>query len=119
MPFFSSTIIPTTAIKTILSNKSGLRGVKQININLRSLGDATYVAIGGSDAQSRRLVAVGDNISISPVANELYIDVNSIFIISDGTTPVVEIFGECSAVGPRVAGGSSSSGGGGGGGGAG
>jgi hypothetical protein len=94
MTFFSTTITPISVAQPILANKIGIEQVTQIQIIVRSMGDATVISVGGTDQQDRRMTGAGDNISIDTPQGKRYINVRSLFIKSDGTTPVVEIIGD-------------------------
>lgn len=58
------------------------------------MGDATVISVGGRNSQDRQLTSAGTGISIDTPQGKRYLDLTTLFIISDGTTPVVEIFGE-------------------------
>lgn len=94
MVFFSTTITPTTAAQPVMTNKIGISRVVQIQIIVRSMGTATYVAVGGLDAQNRRLTTVGGNVSVDTPYGKRYIDIRSLFISSDTADAVVEVLGD-------------------------
>lgn len=94
MPFFSTTLTPKTALQVILANKPLIRRVRQMLIVVRSMGTASYVALGGADSQDRKLTSVGSSVSIGAENNQKYFDPISIFAISDTADAVLEIFGE-------------------------
>lgn len=92
--FFSFTITPTTAPVPINTPKPNINFVKQVAIVVRSVGTSTYNALGGQDSQDRRLTAVGDQENISSIAPDGYIDISKLWIISDTSDAVIEVFGE-------------------------
>jgi hypothetical protein len=94
MTFFSTTITPISTPQPLMSNKIGIERVTQLQIFVRSMGDATVISVGGTDTQDRRMTGAGDNISIDTPTGKRYMDVRTLFIASDGTTPVVEIMGD-------------------------
>ena len=94
MSFFSSLITPTTAPQLIMTNKSGISRVTQIQIAVRSMGTSSFSAIGGVDEQSRRLTAVGDNIGMDTPQGKRYLDISKLFIVSDTADAVIEIIGD-------------------------
>jgi len=94
MVFFSTTITPTTAPQLVMANKPFITRATQIQIVVRDMGTATYVAVGGSDAQDRRLTGVGANIGIDTPLGKRYFDLRSLFIVSDTADAVVEIIGD-------------------------
>jgi hypothetical protein len=98
MSFFSTTLTTTAAIQNLMQNKLNIKKCPQISISVRSLGTATYVALGGLDSQDRQLTAVGQGIGISaehkPDKIDYYFDPTTIFVISDAAGAVIEIFGE-------------------------
>lgn len=98
MPFFSTTLTVTTAAQAVTTNKQGVRRVIQMQIVVRSMGTATYIAVGGSDSQDRRLTSAGASVSITAekTDNGKLIPFNplEIFAISDTSDGVLEIFGQ-------------------------
>ena len=94
MAFFSTTITPTATPQLVMANQSGITRATQIQINVRSMGDASYIAIGGLNSQDRRLNVAGANIGMDTPIGKRYLDLRTLFISSDGTTPVVEIIGD-------------------------
>jgi hypothetical protein len=96
MTFFSTTLTPTTAnvAQPLMTNKMGIERATQIQINIRSMGTATYVAIGGTDTQDRRLTGAGDNLGIDTPQGKRYMDLKSLFIVSDTNDAVIEIVGD-------------------------
>jgi hypothetical protein len=72
----------------------GLNFVKQYTIVVRNMDTATYIAFGGPDGQNRRLNSVGQSISISPAYGNLTVSIESMFVISDAGSPVIEILAE-------------------------
>jgi hypothetical protein len=99
MVFFSTTITPTTVPALVMANKVGIVKAAQIQIVVRSMGTATYVAVGGSDSQDRRLTAVGSNVGIDTPLGKRYLDLRTLFISSDSNDAVVEIIGDSLLVG--------------------
>ncbi len=101
MAFFSFTITPTTTAQNITAqailvtgNSNGIARVKQFSLKVRSMGTATYVAVGGLNAQETRMVAIGDNIPFTPAFSSSRISINELFISSDTADAVVEVIGE-------------------------
>jgi hypothetical protein len=94
MTFFSTTIIPTATPQIVMTNKNGITKATQIQVRVRSMGDATVISLGGSDSQDRRMTGAGDNVGIDTPLGKRYLDLRSLWISSDGTTPVVEIIGD-------------------------
>jgi hypothetical protein len=58
------------------------------------MGDATVINVGGRDSQDVQLSVAGDAIGMDTPFGQRYLDTRTIYITSDGTTPVVEIFGD-------------------------
>jgi len=94
MVFFSSTITPNTVAQPIMANKIGITRAAQIQIVVRSMGTATFIGVGGVDTQDRRLLGVGANIGIDTPLGKRYLDLRSLFIVSDTDDAVVEIIGD-------------------------
>ena len=94
MPFFSTNITPTTAPQPLMANKPLIQRVKQISISVRSMGTASYIAVGGQDSQDKRFTSTGSGMSISPIGEEKSVDITTIRIVSDTADAVVDIFGE-------------------------
>jgi len=94
MTFFSALLTPTTSPQLVLANKPFIQNVTQISIVVRSMGTATYIGIGGSDAQDRRLTTVGDSISIDTPLGYKYVNVSSLFVVSDTADAVIEVIGD-------------------------
>lgn len=98
MTFFSTTITPSTVVQSLMANRPNIKKSPQLTIVLRSIGTATYVAVGGLDTQDRRLSNIGEGISLSaetkPDNQKYYFDPTQIFISSDSNDAVIEIFGE-------------------------
>lgn len=86
-------ITPTTAQKSISSGVS-LTGIKvsYISIYVRSMGTATYIAIGRPGSQEERLTAIGDVLEIE-APHRTYINIGKVMIISDTADAVVEVGG--------------------------
>ena len=98
MSFFSTTLTPSTVIQSLMANKPNLRQAIQFVVVVRSMGTATYVGLGGLDTQDRRLSTVGDGMSLSADFNrpqlKKWLDPTQIFVSSDTSDAVIEIFGE-------------------------
>jgi len=94
MTFFSTLITPTTEAQPLMANKIAITRAAQIQIVVRDMGTATYVGVGGSDSQDRRLTGVGANVGIDTPLGKRYLDLKSLFIISDTADAVVEIIGD-------------------------
>lgn len=98
MPFFSTTTTVLTTAIPVTQNKQGIRKVIQMQVVVRSMGTATYIALGGADSQDRRLTSAGSSVSIS--AEELIsgkkkpFNPLEIFAISDTADAVIEVFGQ-------------------------
>lgn len=77
-----------------LSRDISLTGVKvsYISIYVRSMGTATYIAIGRPGSQEERLTAVGDVLEIE-APHRTYINIGKVLIISDASDAVVEVGG--------------------------
>lgn len=58
------------------------------------MGTATYVGTGGSDSQDIRLTGVGATISIEAPRGRIFFDPSTIFVSSDTSDAVLEVFGE-------------------------
>ncbi len=94
MVFFSTTLTPTTIPQQLLVNKKGIKRVTQISLIVRSMGTATFVACGGLDSQDRRLVTVGDAVSIDAPLTARYLNMSSFFVSSDTADAVLEVIGD-------------------------
>lgn len=94
MVFFSSTITALTTRQQLMVNRQAVKRVTQISVIVRSMGTATYVGIGGFDRQDRRLQTVGDSIAIDAPLGSKFIDVSSLFVISDTSDAILEIIGD-------------------------
>jgi hypothetical protein len=95
MAFFSTTLTVATTAKPLFTSLQGINKITQLQISLQTLGaTSTYVAIGGSNSQDRKLTAVGEGIGIDTPNGKLYIDPRSLFIVSDSGTAIVEIIGD-------------------------
>lgn len=64
--------------------------VRSYTIRARAMGTATYIAIGNEQAQERRLIAAGDEISYQCGRYEV-IDLNKIWHLSDKTDGYLEV----------------------------
>lgn len=98
MSIFTTTVTVKTTIQSIMVNKPFLRNAVQYAVIVRSMGTATYVALGGSDSQDRQLKTVGDGVSLStdmqrPVGRK-WVNPAEMFCISDTSDAVLEIIGE-------------------------
>lgn len=94
MAFFSTTLTPTTAVQKVMANKADLRRVTQVEISVRSMGTATYVGVGGRDSQDKRLTAAKDSVSMDTPLGKKYLNLDTVFVISDTADAVLEIFGD-------------------------
>jgi len=94
MTFFSSTLTASTTLQQLMANKRAIKKVTQISMIVRSMGTATYIGVGGHDTQDRLLKTVGDAISIDAPLGARFIDVSSLFVISDTSDAVLEIMGD-------------------------
>lgn len=70
---------------------TGLK-VFYISLKVRSLGTATYVAVGDSGAREERLTSTGE-IYEAEAPKQGYLATNEIMIESDATDPVIEVGG--------------------------
>jgi len=93
MAFFSTTLTVLTSPLPILKNKPLIKRVTQVQLFVRSMGTASYIGIGGSDTQDRRLLSIGSSISIS-AEQKKYFNPLTIFAVSDTSDSVLEIMGE-------------------------
>jgi len=96
MVFFSTILTPTAANvpQPLMTNKIGITRATQIQISIRSMGTATYIGVGGTDTQDRRLTAVGENIGMDTPLGKRYLDLRTLFIVSDANDAVIEIIGD-------------------------
>lgn len=94
MSFFTNTITAGTTKKNLMENRQGLTKAIQFAVVVRSMGTATYVALGGTDSQDRRLTSVGAGISFSAVFPRKHVNPSSLFVVSDTADAVLEIIGE-------------------------
>jgi len=94
MVFFSNALTVAAASQPVTKNLTAVRKVTQISLIIRSMGTATYVAVGGRGSQDRRLTTVGDSISIDAPLGSRYIDVSTLFVSSDTSDAVLEIIGD-------------------------
>ncbi len=94
MSFFSTTLTVPISRVPVTNDKPLIRRVSQMQIIVRSMGTATYVALGGSDSQDRRLTSVGSSVSIGVEGSAKYFDPLRLFVSSDTADAVIEIFGE-------------------------
>lgn len=94
MVFFSTTITPDTTQQMLMVNQPAIKRATQVQIVVRDMGTATYVAVGGFDSQDRRLQGVGANIGIDTPLGKRYIDLTTLFVSSDTNDAVVEIIGD-------------------------
>lgn len=94
MTFFSTSLTVLTTKQPVTQNKIGVNRVKQATIVVRSMGTATYIALGGADSQDRRLTVVGASVSISALEYEKFIMLNEVFCSSDTADGVLEVFGD-------------------------
>ena len=86
-----------TGTKTCAATKGRLKAATLANtisltVRVRSLGDASYVGVGDTDAQEFRLTAVGDSI-------DLDIDPYAVYVIDNhsGTAAVLEYIARVTA----------------------
>jgi hypothetical protein len=78
----STTAVPITSVPTRCA---------KIMIRLRSLGAATYVAIGRSDSQEFRLTAASDYWETPTMPTRCdYIDAHNIYVVTDNNAAKVE-----------------------------
>lgn len=94
MPFFSTSLTVISTKLPVTNNRPLVRRVSQMQIVVRNMGTATYIAIGGSDSQDRRLTSVGASVSIDVAGQGRYFDPLSIFVLANGANAAIEIFGE-------------------------
>jgi len=94
MSFFSNTITPGTTKKNLMENRQGLTKAIQFSVVVRSMGTASYVGIGGTDTQDRRLTSVGQGVAISANFPRKWVNPSSLFVISDTADAVLEVLGE-------------------------
>lgn len=77
-----------------MQNKIAIRRATQILIVIRSMGTASYIALGGRDSQDRRLVGVGDALPIDTPLGKRYLDLTTLFCSSDTADAVIEVIGD-------------------------
>lgn len=94
MPFFTNTLTPSTTTQNLMANRQGMTKAIQFSVVVRSMGTATYVALGGVDSQDRRLTSVGSGISVSANYPRRWVNPSEVFVISDTADAVIEVFGE-------------------------
>jgi len=94
MVFFSTTLTASTTIQSLMANRPGIIRASQVMIKVRSMGTASYVAIGGIDSQDSRLLSVGDATSVSGTPSNPTFNPSKIYVSSDTSDAVIEVLGE-------------------------
>lgn len=84
--------IPTSQVS--ITNEMSLKGHKAsyISIMVRSMGTASYIAVGRPGYLEERLIAVGDVIEIE-AGRQCYINTAKIMVVSDTADAIVEVGG--------------------------
>lgn len=89
----SFTVTPTTVIRSITIDiaPNGMK-VFYVVLKVRSLGTATYVAVGRPNSIEERLTTIGE-VYEAEAPRGAYLDTRDIMIVSDSADAVVEVGG--------------------------
>jgi hypothetical protein len=87
---FPDTLTATTTAKPLFAGNAPYRWVTAWSVRVRSMGTATYVALGSRLAQPWRLITVGQTYGANGNPGEVF-DLSQIYVISDTSDAVIEI----------------------------
>lgn len=90
----SSFTVTVPASQTSITNSVAPTGLKvfYVSIKVRSMGTATYIAVGRAGALEERMTIVGE-LYEAEAPKGAYLDTKEIMVMSDTTDAVIEIGG--------------------------